>query len=139
VASEFKSMCIGCCRCTGGQVVFNPSDALCRPHHPLECPAVVGSAVAVPGGDTAQQDALNCASVNICEGFRCQAKFLLPLEVEEALLRLFPHTVCVEAANTFIFYCGTVSVSFKSMISWTLTMEFVHCATRRELACLVIF
>jgi hypothetical protein len=32
------------------------------------------SAVAVPGGDTARQDAFNCASVNVCEGFRCQAK-----------------------------------------------------------------
>jgi hypothetical protein len=28
------------------------------------------SAIAVPGGDTARQDALNCASVKVCEGFR---------------------------------------------------------------------
>ena len=61
----------------------------------LECPAVVGGAVAVPGGDTAQQDALNCAYVNICEGFRLQAKFAQPPEVEDALLRLLHHTVCV--------------------------------------------
>jgi hypothetical protein len=47
-----------------------PSDALDRPHHPLESPAVAGGAVAIPGGDTARQDALNCASVNVCEGLR---------------------------------------------------------------------
>ena len=28
-----------------------PGDAFGRPHHPLESPAVVGGAVAVPGGD----------------------------------------------------------------------------------------
>jgi hypothetical protein len=28
-----------------------PGEALCRPHHPLESLEVVGSAVAVPGGD----------------------------------------------------------------------------------------
>ena len=49
---------------------FAPGDALCRLHHPLEIPAVVGGAVAVPGCDTARQDALNCASVKVCEGFR---------------------------------------------------------------------
>ena len=31
-----------------------PGDALGRPHHPLESPAVAGGAVAVPGGDTAR-------------------------------------------------------------------------------------
>ena len=35
-----------------------PGDALGRPHHPLESPAVAGGVVAVPGGDTARQDAL---------------------------------------------------------------------------------
>ena len=30
-----------------------PGDVLGRPHHHLESPAVVGDAVAVPGGDTA--------------------------------------------------------------------------------------
>ena len=71
-------------------------DALYRPHHPLESPAVVGGTIAVPGGDTARQDALNCASVKVCEGFRWQAKFLQPPEVEEALLRLFHHIVWVD-------------------------------------------
>ena len=37
-----------------------PGDALGRPHHPMENPAVAGGAVALPGGDTARQDALNC-------------------------------------------------------------------------------
>ena len=64
-----------------------------RPYHPLESPA--GGAVAVPGGDTARQDALNCASVKVSEGFRGQAKFLQSPEVEEALLRLLHHTVCL--------------------------------------------
>jgi hypothetical protein len=40
-----------------------PSDALGRPHHPLESPAVAGDAV--PGGDTARQDAFYCASVKV--------------------------------------------------------------------------
>ena len=40
-----------------------------RPHHPLESPAVVGGAVAIPGGDTARKDALNCKSVKVCESF----------------------------------------------------------------------
>ena len=44
-----------------------PDDALGRLHYPLESPAVGGGAVAVPGGDTARQDALNCASVKFCE------------------------------------------------------------------------
>ena len=42
-----------------------PGDVLGRPHYPLESPAVVGGAVAVPGGDTARQDALDCASVKV--------------------------------------------------------------------------
>ena len=72
-----------------------PDDALGRPHIPLESPAVAGGAVAVPGGDTARQDALSCASVKVCEGLRDQDKFLQPPEVEEALLCLLHHTVCV--------------------------------------------
>ena len=36
-----------------------PGDALGGPHHPLESPAVADGAIAVPGGDTAQQEALN--------------------------------------------------------------------------------
>ena len=62
-----------------------PSDALGRPHHPLESHAVAGSTVAVPGGDTARQDALNGASVNVCEGLMGQAKFLQPPEDDEVL------------------------------------------------------
>ena len=42
-----------------------PGDALGRPHHTLESPTVAGAAVALPGGDTARQDALNCASVKV--------------------------------------------------------------------------
>jgi hypothetical protein len=48
---------------------FTPGNALRRPHHPLASFVVVGSAVAVPGGDSARQDALNCASIKVCEGF----------------------------------------------------------------------
>ena len=46
---------------------FAPGEALCRPHSPLESLTVEGGAVAVPGGDTARQDALDCASVEVCE------------------------------------------------------------------------
>ena len=44
-------------------------DVLCRRHYPLESLTVMGGAVAVPGGDTARQDALDCASVKVCESF----------------------------------------------------------------------
>ena len=64
-----------------------PRDALRRPYHPLESPVVLGGAVAVPGSDTARQDALNCASVKFSEDIRDQAKFLQPPEVEDVLLR----------------------------------------------------
>jgi hypothetical protein len=63
-------------------------DVLCRPHLPLEKLVVVGGAFAVPGGVTAQQDALDCASVKVCEGLWVQATFLQPPEVEEVLLCL---------------------------------------------------
>ena len=56
----------------------------------------MGGAVAIPGGDAARQDAPKCASVKVCESFRCQAKFLQPPEVEDALLHLLHHTVCVD-------------------------------------------
>ena len=72
-----------------------PGDVLGRPHHLLESPAVVGGAVAVQGGDIDRQNALNCASVKVCEGLRSQAKFLQPPEGEEALLIVLHHTVCV--------------------------------------------
>ena len=35
-----------------------PGDAVGRPYHPLESPAVAGGAFAIPGGDTARHDAL---------------------------------------------------------------------------------
>ena len=95
-----------------------PGEALGRPHHPLESPSVAGSAVAVPGRDTARQQALNCASVKVGG----QATFLQPPEVEEALLRLL-HTVCVggpfqivsdvyaEELETFhLLHCSPVDV-----------------------------
>ena len=53
-----------------------PGDALGRLHHSLESPAVAGCAVPVQGRDTAQQDALNCASLKVCEGLSGQANFL---------------------------------------------------------------
>ena len=62
---------------------------------PSEEPCGCGWCSCRPGGDTARQDALNCASVKVCEGFRGQAKYLHSPEVEDALLRLFHHTVCV--------------------------------------------
>ena len=61
----------------------------------------MGGAVAVLGGDTARQDALNCASVKVSQGFMCLAKFLQPPEVE-AMLPLH-HTVCV--GGPFQFVC----------------------------------
>ena len=91
-------------------------------YHPLERPAVAGGAVAVPGDDTAQQDAVSCASVNVSEGLRGQAEFLQPSEVEEATLHLH-HSDCVggpfqivsnvyaEELEAFhLFHCGPVNV-----------------------------
>ena len=72
-----------------------PGDALDRPHQPLESPAVVGGVVGLPGGDSARQDALNGASVKVCECLRSLATFLQPPEVKEALLRLLHHPVFV--------------------------------------------
>uniref|UniRef100_A0A4W5JKR7 Paired box protein Pax-8 n=1 Tax=Hucho hucho TaxID=62062 RepID=A0A4W5JKR7_9TELE len=39
---------------------LSPGHTLSDPHYPLESLTVVGGAVAVPGGDTARQDALDC-------------------------------------------------------------------------------
>ena len=52
-----------------------PGDELGRLHNPLESPAVAVVAVAVPGGDTARQNALSCASVKVCEVLRGQDEF----------------------------------------------------------------
>ena len=62
----------------------------------------MAGAVAIPGGDTARQDALNCAPVKVCKGFRGQATFLQPPEVEEALLCLLHYTVCVGGPFQFV-------------------------------------
>jgi hypothetical protein len=45
---------------------------------------VMGGAFAVPGGDTAQQDALDCSSVKVCEFFGDKPHFF-------SLLRLKMH------------------------------------------------
>ena len=73
-----------------------------RLYHSLESPAVAGGEVAIPGGETARQDALNCASVKVSEGLRGQNKFLQPSEVEETLLRHLHHTVCVGGPFQFV-------------------------------------
>ena len=84
---------------------------------------VVLGAVAVPGGDTARQDALHGASVEVCEGLRGQAEFLQPPEVEEALFCAFFTPLRVggpfqivsdvydEELDVFhLLYCGPVDV-----------------------------
>ena len=65
----------------------------------------MGGAVAVPGGDTARQDALDCASVKVCECFWWQAAFLHSPEVEEALLHLLHQAVCVGEPIQFSVMC----------------------------------
>jgi hypothetical protein len=90
-----------------------PGDVLGKMHHPLESPAVAGCAVTEPGADTAQQNALNCASVKVSEGFIGQAKCLRP----------FHHTDCVggpfqivsdvyakELEAFHLLYCSPVKV-----------------------------
>jgi hypothetical protein len=65
--------------------------SLGRSHYPLENPVIVDGAFAIPGGDTARQDALSGASVKVCEGLRGQDKCLQPPEIDEPLLRLLHH------------------------------------------------
>ena len=45
----------------------------------------MNGAIALLGGDTARQDALNGASIEVSEGLRGQDEFRQPPEVEEAL------------------------------------------------------
>ena len=47
-------------------------------------------------------DALNSASVKVCEGFRCQDKFIQSSEAEEGPLRHLQHTVCVGGPFQFV-------------------------------------
>ena len=57
----------------------DPGNALDCPHFPLEShDAVEGRAVALPGGDAAQQNPLNGASVEVFESLRGHAEFLHP-------------------------------------------------------------
>jgi hypothetical protein len=56
------------------------SDALGRLNHPLENPVIVDGAVAVPGGNTARQDALNDASV---KGVFHRPKYQLSHHIKE--------------------------------------------------------
>ena len=51
-------------------------DVLGCPHHPLESPAVEDSAVVIAEGDTARQDALNGAYVEVLVGHRGHDTFV---------------------------------------------------------------
>jgi hypothetical protein len=81
-----------------------PGDSLGWPHQPLESPAVTDCAVAVPDGNTARKDAHNRTTVKVCDSFRSQAEFLQPPEVEEELLLLLHHTVCVGGRFQIVSY-----------------------------------
>ena len=85
-----------------------PRDTLVKPQHPLESPVVANGAVAIPGGDTAQQDVLNGASVNVFEGLRGQAEFLQPLEVEKVLLQfqIVSDVYTKELEAFHLLHCG---------------------------------
>ena len=58
----------------------------------------MGGAIAMPGGDTVRQDALNGASVEVQRVFKGQAIFLQPSKVEKELLHLH-HAVCVKGTS----------------------------------------
>ena len=113
-----------------------PGDGLGRLHHPLESPAVAGSAVAVPGGDTVRQDAFNCESVNVYEGLRGQAKCIQPPEVEEALLLFLHHTVCVggpfqvasDVYSKDLLHCGLIDVdrAVRPLLSTEVHDQLLH-------------
>ena len=51
-----------------------PSNVLSRTHYPLQCLAVGGRAVAIPGSDATSQDALDGAAVKPFEDPRTHAK-----------------------------------------------------------------
>ena len=89
-----------------------PGDTLGRPHHPLESPAVVNGAVAVPGGDTAQQDAFNGASVVVFEVLTpsyISSAFFITLSVWMDHFRLSVMQA-VELKYFHHVYCGPVNV-----------------------------
>ena len=50
---------------------------------------VVGGAVAVPGGDTARQDALNCASVKVLSVFGDKPNFFSLLRLKRCYCAFF--------------------------------------------------
>ena len=60
-----------------------------RPNHPPESHVVVGGAVAVPAGDTARQDALNCASVKVCQVLGDKPNFFCLLRLKRRCCSFF--------------------------------------------------
>lgn len=92
-----------------------PCNALGGLHHPLESYVVEGGAIAVLGGDAAQQNALNGASVEVCEGPGGHVEFLHPssASLRQCLYQgvgvLGPFQVISDDAFGPL-YCGPVDV-----------------------------
>lgn len=61
---------------------LGPSNVLGRTHYPLQCLAVRGQAVSIPGSDATSQDALDGAVVEPFEDLRTHAKSFQSPEVE---------------------------------------------------------
>jgi hypothetical protein len=90
-----------------------PVDVLGRLHHPLENPAVnpavVGGAVAVPGGDTARQDALNGASVRVL-GAKPNLFSLLRLKVHHTVWEGVPFQIVRDVLRNLKLFTFSTAV-----------------------------
>ncbi|XP_051956635.1 uncharacterized protein LOC127625397 [Xyrauchen texanus] len=70
-------------------------------HHPLQGFAVVGGAIAIPGGDAASQDARYSTSVEPCEDVLVHSKLPQPSQEEEALVSLLHNGLSVDRPCEF--------------------------------------
>lgn len=64
-------------------------------HNPLQCFAIAGSAVSIPGSYATSENTLNCAGVKCSEDFGAHPKLLQAPKKKEALVCLLQHCNCV--------------------------------------------
>ncbi|XP_051506870.1 uncharacterized protein LOC127413629 isoform X1 [Myxocyprinus asiaticus] len=87
-------------------------------HHPLQCFAVVGCAIAVPGGDAASQDALYSTGVEPCEDVAVHSKLPQPSQEEEALMSLLHNDFSVDGPCEFLSDVDTQELEAADSLHW---------------------
>ncbi|XP_051558545.1 uncharacterized protein LOC127443737 [Myxocyprinus asiaticus] len=87
-------------------------------HHPLQCFAVVGGAIAVPGRDAASQDALYSAGVEPCEDVAVHSKLPQPSQEEEALMSLLHNDFSVDGPCEFLSDVDTQELEAADSLHW---------------------